>query len=192
MIEVRVADASELDDVLQTLTLAFATDPPVRYLFSRPAAYLAGYPRFARAMGGGGAGAGGAWLAEGGAAAALWLPPGFQSDSDAMGEVIGEFIDEAKLPVMGQVVEGITRYHPHEPHWYLSMIGVDPARQGMGLGSALLKAGLARVDADHLPAYLESSHPRNVPLYERFGFEVMGVIQPEDFPPLIPMYRAAR
>jgi ribosomal protein S18 acetylase RimI-like enzyme len=72
------------------------------------------------------------------------------------------------------------------------MLGVDPARQGLGLGSAMLKAGLARVDADHLPAYLESSNPRNVPLYERFGFEVMGVIQPEDFPPLIPMYRAAR
>ena len=39
MIEVRVAEASELDDVLKTLTLAFATDPPVRYLFSRPAAW---------------------------------------------------------------------------------------------------------------------------------------------------------
>jgi hypothetical protein len=28
-----------------------------------------------------------------------------------------------------------------------------------------------------------------VPLYERHGFEVLGVIQPRDFPPLIPMLR---
>ena len=52
--------------------------------------------------------------------------------------------------------------------------------------------GVRECDAQGLPAYLESSHPRNVPLYERHGFEVMGVIQPGDFPPLIPMLRPAR
>jgi ribosomal protein S18 acetylase RimI-like enzyme len=192
MIEVRVADASELDAVLQTLTLAFAIDPPVRYLFSTPAAFLTGYPAFARAMGGPGAAHGGAWLAEGGAAAALWRPPGVEADSEALGELLGSMIEASKLPLMGELAEAVAQYHPHEPHWYLSMVGVDPARQGMGLGSAMLKAGLARVDADGLPAYLESSNPRNVPLYERFGFEVMGVIQPGDFPPLIPMLRPAR
>eukprot|EP01041_Mallomonas_annulata_P030478 gene30478-52615_t len=61
------------------------------------------------------------------------------------------------------------QFHPEEPHWYLSMIGVDPSHHGQGLGSALLKAGLQRCDADGLPAYLESSNPKNVPLYERFG-----------------------
>jgi ribosomal protein S18 acetylase RimI-like enzyme len=72
------------------------------------------------------------------------------------------------------------------------MIGVDPVRQGRGLGSALLKHGLGQCDAQGLPAYLESSNPKNVPLYERHGFEVMGLIQPADFPPLYPMLRVAR
>ena len=72
------------------------------------------------------------------------------------------------------------------------MIGVDPSRQGQGLGSALLKAGLQRCDEEGLPAYLESSSPKNVPLYERHGFEVIGLIKPGDHPGLIPMYRPAR
>ena len=86
----------------------------------------------------------------------------------------------------------MARYHPKEPHWYLPLLGVDPARQGQGLGSALLKHALAHCDAEGLPAYLESSNIKNVPLYERHGFEVLGVIQPGDFPPLYPMLRAAR
>lgn len=83
-------------------------------------------------------------------------------------------------------------FHPEEPHWYLAMIGVDPSRQGRGLGSALLKAALRVVDEAGAPAYLESSNPRNTPLYERFGFQVMGKVAPGDFPGLEPMWRPAR
>ena len=53
---------------------------------------------------------------------------------------------------------------------YLGLLSVSPQRQGRGLGSVLLEAGLARCDAEVGLAYLESSNPRNVPLYERFGF----------------------
>lgn len=189
---VRVAEVSEADTVLNTLMLAFASDPPVRWLMSTPDDYLAGFKGFAGGMGGPGMAAEGGYLADDGAAAALWLPPGVTSDGDAMMAAITPFMTEAKGAVAGQVSEAMAQHHPHEPHWYLAMIGVDPARQGRGLGSALLKAGLARCDADGLIAYLESSHPRNVPLYERFGFEVMGVVQPGDFPPIYPMLRPAR
>lgn len=188
--DVRIAKASEQQTVLNTLMLAFATDPPLRYLFATPDAYLAGFPRFATAMGGGALAAGTAYLADG--AAALWLPPGVESDQVALGALVAELVAPETLPVMGQVVEAIAHYHPHEPHWYLSLIGVDPARQGLGLGSAVLKETLQRCDADGLIAYLESSSPKNIPLYERHGFEVMGVIQPGDFPPLYPMLRPAR
>ena len=63
-----------------------------------------------------------------------------------------------------------------------ALIGVDPARQGRGLGSALMKHTLALCDAEGALAYLESSNPRNVPLYERHGFEVVGEIRPADIP----------
>ena len=190
--DVRVADVSETEAVLNTLMLAFASDPPVRWLMRTPEAYFAGFRGFATGMGGAGMAAGTGYLAGDGAAAALWLPPGVVSDSDAIGAAVGPWIAPDKFETVGQVGEALAGFHPHEPHWYLAMIGVDPARQGLGLGSAILKAGLRRCDADGVPAYLESSSPRNIPLYERHGFEVIGVVQPGDFPPIYPMLRAAR
>lgn len=72
------------------------------------------------------------------------------------------------------------------------MIGVDPRAQGTGLGSALLRHALEQCDAQHLPAYLESSNPKNNPLYERHGFEVLAELQSGDSPPIWPMLRTAR
>jgi GNAT superfamily N-acetyltransferase len=59
------------------------------------------------------------------------------------------------------------------PHWYLMLLGVDPPRQGQGIGGQLLQPVLARADADGLPCYLETAKARNVPFYQRHGFEVM-------------------
>jgi len=59
------------------------------------------------------------------------------------------------------------------PHWYLWVLGVAPGFQGQGIGSRLLSYGLERVDAQHLPCYLDVNNPRNIPLYQKFGFEVV-------------------
>ena len=83
-------------------------------------------------------------------------------------------------------------YHPQEPCWYLPLIAADPAHTGQGLGAALMRHALAKVDADGLPAYLESSNPRNISLYQRYGFEVMGEIQAGSSPVMTPMIRPAR
>ena len=90
---------------------------------------------------------------------------------------------------MMQVFEQMGAYHPHEPCWFLPLIGVDPARQGQGYGSALLRHALEQCDRDNVPAYLESSNPRNVPLYERHGFQALGSIQFGSSPTLVPMLR---
>lgn len=82
--------------------------------------------------------------------------------------------------------------HPHEPHWYLAVLGVDVHRHGKGLGALLMGHALARVDAEGLPAYLESSNPRNIPLCERHGFEVIGRIQSGASPVVTQMLRRAR
>lgn len=194
--EVCIAEPSDgpvaRDPVMDVLTLAFSSDAAVRYLFPTAAGFLCHFPRMATAMAGSAIAGGTAWTADGGAAAALWLAPGIQGDSGAITALVGEAAPPERLEVLAQLGEEMGRFHPEEPHWYLSMIGVDPSRQGQGLGAALLKAGLARCDADGLPAYLESSSPKNVPLYERHGFEVIGLIKPGDHPGLIPMYRAAR
>ena len=60
------------------------------------------------------------------------------------------------------------------PHWYLNAIGTRPARQGEGLGAALVAAGTSQADGDGLPCYLETANPRNVEFFGRRGFEVTG------------------
>jgi predicted GNAT family N-acyltransferase len=59
-----------------------------------------------------------------------------------------------------------------EPHWYLWVIGVEPACQGQGIGGMLLRAGLERAEASGLPCYLETTNPQDVPLYQKFGFTI--------------------
>jgi ribosomal protein S18 acetylase RimI-like enzyme len=175
-----------------TLTLAFAGDPCTRYIWPEPQAFMGGYPRLLRAIGGPALERGRVFATTDFSAAALWLPPGVKGDSDAIEVLIGETVAPERAAVAGQVGEQMDHHHPDEPHWYLSMIGVDPGRQGRGLGSALLAHNLALCDAAACVAYLESSNPKNIPLYERFGFTVTGHIAPEDFPGVTPMLRAAR
>jgi len=63
------------------------------------------------------------------------------------------------------------------PHWYLGYLGTRRDRQGQGLGTQMLQEVLTGVDADGVPAYLESSSERNLPLYERNGFRVIGELR---------------
>lgn len=94
---------------------------------------------------------------------------------------------------LGEVLELMKRHHPEEPHWYLAVIGSDVTVRGQGYGQALMRSRLDRVDAEHAPAYLESSKPENVPYYQRFGFEVAGeIVLPDGGPTLWPMWRTPR
>jgi ribosomal protein S18 acetylase RimI-like enzyme len=177
---------------LYTLVLAFAGDPVERWLYPEPQQYLTFFPRFLAAFGGRAFTAGTAWSAGGLDAVALWLPPGTGADGDAIVAALSGSVaasqHEETFAVLGQIDEA----HPRFPHWYLPWLGVDPARQGHGLGGDLLAHGLERVDADRLPAYLETPNPRTVPLYERHGFEVTGQTQSPTCPPITFMLRHAR
>jgi len=66
------------------------------------------------------------------------------------------------------------KHDPRERHWHLGPIGIHPDLQGQGVGSALLSAFLKTVDQQRSPAYLEADVDRNVVLYEKFGFSVIG------------------
>jgi GNAT superfamily N-acetyltransferase len=57
--------------------------------------------------------------------------------------------------------------------WYLSIIAVDPALQGRGLGQQLLAPTLAEADANGALSYLETFGSRSVPFYERLGFRTV-------------------
>lgn len=125
------------------------------------------------------------------AGSALWLPPNVPPDEETMGAVLESTVSAFTRGDLFPVLEQMAAYHPNEPHWYLPLIGVDPAHQGKGYGGALMKYALQQCDRDHLPAYLESTNPRNVSLYQRHGFEALGTIQVGASPPIIPMLRPA-
>jgi ribosomal protein S18 acetylase RimI-like enzyme len=63
--------------------------------------------------------------------------------------------------------------HPTSAHYYVAYIGVEPALQGRALGSMLLSHLANRADVDRVGCYLESANPRNLPFYQRFGFEIL-------------------
>ena len=174
------------------LTLAFSGDPMARWSLPDPAKYLEIFSLIARAFGGSAFEKGTAYVANGFTGAALWLPPGAGPDEESLKRLFDENTgDDIKMD-MQEIFEQMEKSHPTEPHWYLPMIGVDPAHQGAGVGSALMTEGLKAVDRDGLIAYLESSNPKNIPLYQRFGFEVIGEIQSGSSPVLRPMLRKAR
>jgi GNAT superfamily N-acetyltransferase len=133
------------------------------------------------------------------AAAALWDPPGrWKQTPREQVMMIPSFIRGFGLRLsvgrkLGELLELMKRHHPEEPHWYLAVIGSDPAVRGKGFGQVLMRSRLDRVDAEHAPAYLESSKPENVPYYQRFGFDVTGeIVLPDGGPTLWPMWRAPR
>jgi len=113
-------------------------------------------------------------------------------DEEAIGPHLERTVDPAKLEVTQVVFEQMDRHHPTEPHWYLPLIGVDPVRQRNGQGAALMRRALERVDREGLTAYLESTNPRNIALYQRHGFAVVATIEVADVPPLFPMVRRPR
>lgn len=185
----RAAGLQDERRLLATLTVAFADDAPVRWLYPDADRHLRHFPDFARAFGGGAVSLGTAYHVEDFAGCALWLPPGEQPDEERLAEVVESTMPVHRHEEVFAVFEAMGAVHPTEPHWYLPLIGVDTAAQGRGLGSALLRHTLDACDRDGMPAYLEATSPRNVALYERHGFRRLSVLRVGTCPPITPMWR---
>jgi ribosomal protein S18 acetylase RimI-like enzyme len=189
---IKTATASDEPAVIAVIMLAFGTDPAARWTWPYPRQFLSHFPSVVKAFGGNAFVHQSAYYVEGYCGAALWLPPGVRPDEEALSALLkGTGAAEVQQD-LASVFEQMESYHPKEPHWYLPMIGVDPFQQGKGYGSALMKHALVPCDRDHTLAYLESSNPKNIPLYERHGFEVLGTIQVGASPPIFPMIRKPR
>ena len=171
--EVTPADVTVL---APRLAAAFQDDPGMSWAFRnaarRPAKLERSFAELMRRV----------WLPRGightttdGAGASLWLPPGnwrlpvgLQLRlTPHMLRLAG--IETWKVVAMNAKAES---RHPEPPHWYLALLGVDPASQGRGYGPHLTRPILDRCDAEGTPAYLETGTERNVVLYRSMGFEV--------------------
>ena len=128
---------------------------------------------------------------------AVWTPPGvdpWASNEELGGRFLTTMTEAVSADALDRLMmlSDITdRVHPREPHWYLGLLATRRGAQGSGAGSRVLTRTLALVDAAGLPAYLESTNPRNVPFYERHGFAVTGEEVLPDGPRLTCMTRPA-
>jgi GNAT superfamily N-acetyltransferase len=130
------------------------------------------------------------------AGAAVWIDSATPPRSPGLGAVVGIALRfRGAQPRLRAYLELNARLkdevHP-APCLVLSGIGVVPERQGQGLGTALLAAGLARADRAALPVFLTTCTERNLPLYERHGFAVEALRAPPGGPPTWAMVRLPR
>ncbi|HTO05782.1 MAG TPA: GNAT family N-acetyltransferase [Myxococcota bacterium] len=190
--KVRAATTSELERAIATITCAFAADPFTRWVWPDAADFLGHFPLVLREFGVHAAANESVYVTEDFGGAALWIPPGVHPNEPALVAIIERSVRGARKDEFLEVFGLMGSYHPEDPHWYLPMIGVDPSRQNQGNGGAILQHALARCDREGLPAYLESSNPMNITLYQRHGFEIMGEIRVADSPLMTPMLRPPR
>jgi ribosomal protein S18 acetylase RimI-like enzyme len=195
--EIGVATATDVATVARVFALGFEDDPVLSWVFRDPGRVAKLDGMFTFLLEEDFVPPGSTWVTDG--AAAAWRPPSPPEHDDAhldrfftaMAAVATTDEDFVRLAAMGEAVDAA---HPTAPHWYLGVLATLPDLRGRGLGSLLLAASLEAVDASGQPAYLESSNPRNISLYERHGFEVTGRIDIDltDGVFMTPMWRPAR
>ncbi len=191
--EIRSATPDELPQVVSCIVAAFLTDPISRFSWPSAHDYLHGMPLLAAAMSSKSAEHASLLVSDDCSGAALWLPPGVRPDEEAMAAIpAARPAKPEHAEDLGATFTQMGQAHPEAPHWYLPILGVEPNAQGRGLGGALMRHAIARFDDEGALAYLESSNPRNISLYERHGFEVMGQIQVGAGPIVTPMQRQPR
>jgi GNAT superfamily N-acetyltransferase len=194
-ITLRKIERGDTDAVVDVMARAFDDDPLINFLLPQDGKRAARVRRFMHV------GLtrmtfpyGETYMAEGLEGAAFWNPPngrphGLLSDLSLLGAMLPA-VGLRGVPRMMSALSEVDGKHPKEPHFYLLAIGVDPPYQGQGVGTQLMAPILARCDAEGIPAYLESSKERNVPLYERNGFQVVEEMRlPGGGPPLWRMWR---
>lgn len=128
------------------------------------------------------------------AGTASWLPPGAMPMRGARlaaltARTAGALVTARNRRTGLRLLDAVSKAHPDEPHWYLALLGVDPAFQGRGLGGELLRPALARCDETGVPAYLETQKFENLAFYERFGFRVTRELAVDDSPTIWLMWR---
>lgn len=173
--EVRIATLEDVSRVVETMASSLADEAMLRWSFpeddfdTRIRRHFSYYDGETTRRG---------WvrLVEDGAGAAVWIPHD-RREEDAG---IGPAPRGGETPILGDRVERhasfwtwVEHRRPEEPHEYLSHVGVTPARQGNGLGGALMREGIERADEASLPIWLETSKARNAAYYEGFGFRVV-------------------
>lgn len=189
---IKTVTPAEREQAIATMVAAFSTDPVARWANPDSDLYYKYFPHLVEAFCGAAFEQGTAFATESGLGVALWLAPGAHPDEEEMGRIMQFSVPQSLQQEVLTFASLQSAKHPAEPHWYLPLIGVEPAGQGMGIGSALMAHALQICDDQGLPAYLEATSEDSLRLYERHGFETVGAIQFGSSPTMWPMRREPR
>lgn len=195
--DVRPATASDVGALAQMLARAFLDDPVAAWAWRPQRQRLEALRRFQATRIRQLLGEEGVWTTSDLGCAALWAPPRRWHSSLLETAALGPAFVHPRLivrmPLVAMGWTGLERKHPQRPdHWYLAVLGTEPALQGRGLGSAVMAPVLEQCDRDGLGAYLESSKERNIDFYARHGFRVTGELRLPRGPRMWPMWRDPR
>jgi ribosomal protein S18 acetylase RimI-like enzyme len=192
-----VASTGELPAIDACLTSAFFEDPLWgTWAFPDAASRQERLRRLMHAWSSAAVGHRWTWTTESTEALTIWLPPGEPEMTAAQETAFEQLIADLFGRRAGELNElfGLfDQHHPRdEPHYYLSLWATHRDHARRGLGSALMRENLALIDAERMPAYVESSNPVNVPIYEVLGFRRKAQFHVADGPVITTMWREAR
>jgi ribosomal protein S18 acetylase RimI-like enzyme len=180
-IELRNADAADLPTLIEIASEAYRADPLISYFVrsdarrSEALRQLFDFCLREQALA-----HGHVTMTRDGKACAAWMPPAVRPVMPLVQQLtllprMAHICSLGRVPRLAAVMRLLERRHPSQPpHHYLYLLAVAPERQGQGLGSALLQAGLRAIDRARAATYLETATERNLALYERHGFVVTG------------------
>jgi GNAT superfamily N-acetyltransferase len=193
----RVATAADAGSIVATLTGAFGADPLWRWAFPDPDKRTEQFETWFGLFVESALPNGWVWIDGTGGATSVWTPPGkTELNTEAKAKVepflTGELGAHAESVL--QVMEQFEAASPDDrSFYYLSFLGTHPEYRGRGIGMKLLESNLGRVDAEGMPAYLESSNPANNVRYERLGFKPRSSFEtPDGKHAVTTMWREAR
>jgi GNAT superfamily N-acetyltransferase len=196
--EITVAERGERERVAAAMTAAFMDDPVANWTTPADRHRRNVLRHFFRCYFDFHQGEGMVFVDPDRAGAAIWaLPDRWRTSARQDLRIARAFAHPRHWPRAARVARGLLgleRQHPpRPPHFYLAALGVEPERQGRGLGSRLLEPVLEVCDSDGIPAYLESSKESNIAFYSRHGFRLGDELQlVRGGPTIWPMWRPPR
>ena len=167
-VDVTIATPEDRERVLHTIVTAFEDDPFLRLALPDADDYAEHAPRFFGTLFDRRVERTTVWLANTGAAVALWDAPGVPLGADPT-----EGLPKQAKDIIDAYEEAVHEVMPSMPHWYLGVLATDPAARGRGLARAVIQRGLSHAASAALPAVLETTNPGNLEIYRRLGWRVI-------------------
>lgn len=181
--------ATDRGRIIELFARALADDPMMRWIYPTSQQFIEYFPNFVRIVGGKAFELNTVWQVGGFRAASLWLPPGAGHSEVLLESLIANTVNARIRAEVHRAFAESRRFRPSEAHWYLPMIGTDPSVRGLGFGSLLIRHALNRCETESVPTHLETSNPRAVAFYRRFGFRTLGIAQIGSSPAVFSMRR---